>query len=199
MSKTIHVIGNGDNAVHYKPSKGLKITCNLPPFDIEGVYATCIVDFKMCKAMAEGSVWPGHAPWVMGFRPHKFVTEINPNYQLKWAQNIKEFYLKKPNYAPTYTDFNCGHMAVYYSAEKLKGDTIHMYGFDSIFDFSLRSCTDFYLNSDRGDTNNMRLINNWRPIWNGIFNEFSDTQFVIHHKHEKIKLPLPKNVEIKTH
>ena len=50
MSRVAHVIGNGDNAVMYKPTKGLKITCNVPPFSVEGVYTTCLVDFKMMKA-----------------------------------------------------------------------------------------------------------------------------------------------------
>ena len=56
MSKVAHIIGNGDNASLYKPSVGLKITCNLPPFAVENVYTTCMVDFKMMKAIEEGSV-----------------------------------------------------------------------------------------------------------------------------------------------
>jgi hypothetical protein len=196
MSRTVHVIGNGDNAVLYKPAKGIKITCNLPPFAVDNVYGTCMVDFKMMAAMNEGSVQvPGD--WILGFRPAKYL-EINPDLRLRWSTQIKEYYHVLPDYAPSYTDFNCGHMATHYSAYKLKATEIHMYGFDSIFDFSLRSCTDFYLNSDRGDTNNMRLINNWRPIWDGIFDEFSDTQFVLHHKHADLKIARPSNVDIIT-
>ena len=56
MSRTVHVIGNGDNATMYKPSKGIKVTCNIPPFEVANVYTTCLVDFKMMKAMTEGSV-----------------------------------------------------------------------------------------------------------------------------------------------
>jgi len=196
MSRIVHVIGNGDNSALYKPAKGIKITCNLPPFSVENVYGSCMVDFKMMRAMHEGSVQvPGE--WILGFRPHKYL-EMYPSMRLQWANQIKEFYLDKPPYVANYTDFNCGHMAVHYSANKLKGTEIHMYGFDSIFDFSLRSCTDFYLQSDRGDTNNMRLINNWRPIWNGIFNQFSETQFVLHHKHADVKIKTPENVEVVT-
>lgn len=197
MSKIVHVIGNGDNAIHYKPSKGLKITCNLPPFSIEGVYGTCIVDFKMMRAMSEGSVTvPGD--WILGARPHKFL-EMHPTYRLKWANQIKEFYLTLPPYAQNYTNFNCGHMAVHYSANQLKGEEIHLYGFDSMFDFNLRSCTDFYLNSDRSNDNNLRLTNNWRPLWMNLFQEFPDTQFVLHHKHDNLKFPKPENVEIVVH
>lgn len=196
MTKLIHVIGNGDNASLYKPQKGLKITCNLPPFEVKNVYGTCIVDFKMMRAMHEGSISvPGD--WILGFRPNKYL-EMNPSLRLKWASHIKEFYLDLPSYAENYTNFNCGHVAVHYSANKLKGQEIHMYGFDSIFDFNLRSCTDFYLRSDRGDNNNLRLSDNWRPIWAEIFKEFSNTQFVLHHKHDKIKMPVPENVEIRT-
>ena len=72
MSKVAHIIGNGDNASLYKPSVGLKITCNLPPFAVENVYTTCMVDFKMMKAIEEGSVIvPGE--WVLGARPKKYM------------------------------------------------------------------------------------------------------------------------------
>ena len=52
MSRVVHVIGNGDSADLYNKEerKGLKLTCNLPPFPVPNVYASCIVDFKMMKA-----------------------------------------------------------------------------------------------------------------------------------------------------
>jgi len=197
MSRVAHVIGNGDSASFYKPAKGLKITCNLPPFTVDDVYTTCMVDFKMMKAIHEGSVTvPGE--WTMGYRPKKWC-EMHPSFHMKYAQQIKGFYLDKPEYVQNYTDFNCGHMATHFTANKLAADEIHMYGFDSIFDFSLRSCTDFYLSSDRGLTNNNRLINNWRPIWLKMFNEFKNTQFVLHHKHNNVKFNLPDNVDIRVH
>lgn len=207
MTRTVHVIGNGDNAVMYKPSKGFKITCNLPPFAVDNVYATCIVDFKMCQAITDGSVTvPGD--WVMGYRPKVWYEKNYGNFRMKFGSQIKEFYTTLPKYClpkdnpndigKGYTNFNCGHFAVHYSANKLRGTEIHLYGFDSLFDFSLRSCTDFYLNSDRGATNNYRLAENWRPVWSGIFDEFKDTQFVLHHKHDGLKIPKPKNVDIVT-
>lgn len=196
MSRAIHIIGNGDNAVRYKPSKGIKLTCNLPPFAIDNVYATCIVDFKMMSAINQGIVTvPGE--WIVGFRPKKWC-EMNPAFYMKYAPQIKTFYLDKPEYVSTYTDFNCGHMATHFAANKLKGDEIHLYGFDSMFDFNLRSYTDTFMTSDRSDTNNARLTNNWRSIWPQLFNEFPNTQFVLHHKHDKLKYPKPKNVEIIT-
>ena len=196
MARVVHVIGNGDKAALYKPTKGIKITCNLPPFAVEGAYATCIVDFKMMRAMAEGSVFPP-GDWILGFRPKKFL-EMNPNLRLKWVSHIKEFYTELPDYVANYTDFNCGHMATHYAANKIQGTEIHLYGFDSMFDPNLRSCTDLYLNSDRSETNNHRLANNWRPVWANMFKEFPDTQFVLHHTHNKIRFPIPKNVEIVT-
>ena len=52
MSKVAHLIGNGDSHHLYKPAKGIIMTCNLPPItDLKNVYATAIVDFKMCRAM----------------------------------------------------------------------------------------------------------------------------------------------------
>ena len=69
-NRKVHVIGNGDNARLYldEPTKGIKVTCNLPPFEVPDAYATFIVDFKMCKAIDEGSVQPP-GEWIMGMRP----------------------------------------------------------------------------------------------------------------------------------
>ena len=197
MSRIIHVIGNGPKGAplyNKEPRKGIKIACNILPFDIDNVYGTVIADFKMMKAITEGSVIvPGD--WILGFRP-KVWSERTPGFLMRFATQIKEFYLNKPNYAETYTDFNCGHMAVHYSANKLKGDTIHLYGFDSLFEFDIRSTTDFVLPSDRGTGNTHKLSEKWRHIFNKMFKEFSDTKFVLHHNHDKLKIPHHKNIEV---
>jgi len=197
MSKIVHIIGNGPtSAMTYDPNvPGDKYTCNLPPFPVPGAKATFMVDFKMMNAITLGELQvPGE--WIVGMRPKKWC-ESRPNFYLKFARQIKEFFLEKPPYVANYTDFNCGHMGVYYIAKKLKADEIHMYGFDSIFDFDLRSCTDFYLGSDRSTGNNARLTGNWRPVWNEMFKEFKNTKFILYHKHNNIKLNIPDNVEIK--
>jgi len=197
MSRVAHVIGNGDNASMYKPARGLKITCNLPPFAVDNTYTTCIVDFKMCHAITDGSVIvPGD--WVLGFRPKIWYDKNKNNFRMRFGHQIKEFYLDLPKYAGNYTNFNCGHFAAHYTANKLNVDEIHMYGFDSLFDMNLRSSTDLYLGSDRGDVNNVRLNNNWRPIWQKIFEEFKDTQWVLHHNHAALKFPKADNVDIVT-
>lgn len=202
MAKTVHVIGNGDSAQFYQQEqnrKGLKLVCNLPPFDVPDQYATCIVDFKMMATIAKGELDPP-GEWVLGMRPNVYC-EKNPGFHMKIAGRIKEFYLKKPSYAVNYTDFNCGHFAVYYAAQKLKAERIHMWGFDSIFDFNLRSYTDLVLNSDRGNMNNHRLAENWRPLWKNIFNDFSDgrVEFVLHHFHDQLKFDVKDNVKIEVH
>ena len=46
MTKTAHIIGNGESFRFHKPAKGIKMTCNVPPMEIDNVYATAIVDFK---------------------------------------------------------------------------------------------------------------------------------------------------------
>ena len=111
------------------------------------------------------------------------------------------FYDRLPSYAANYTDLNCGHFAVYFACCRLQADVIHMYGFDSIFDFNLRSFTDTFINSDRGGMNNNRLANNWRPLWQNIFKDFSDgrTEFVLHHMHNNLKFKIGKNVTIETY
>ena len=112
---------------------------------------------------------------------------------------IKEFYTELPEDVANDTDFNCGHMAVHYAANKVKAEEVHMYGFDSLFDFNLRSYTDLFLNSDRGNANNIRLTNNWRPVWENMFKEFPNTKFVLHHKHNAIKVEVGDNVDIVTY
>ena len=115
---------------------------------------------------------------------------------MKAAPQVKEIYTELPHYCPNYTDFNCGHFAAYYAAEKLKAERIHLWGFDSIFDFNLRSYTDLVINSDRGNMNNNRLTTNWRPLWKGMFNDFKNIEWVLHHMHDKIKFNVPDNVKI---
>lgn len=195
MARTVHVIGNGDWVHLYtrKERKGLNLTCNLAPFPYpDNHYATCIVDFKFMAAMTRGEVTvPGD--WILGFRP-KIWMDKNPNFYVQKASQVKEFYTELPKYAGNYTNFSCGHMAVYYAAQKLKAERIHMYGFDSIFDFNLRSVSDFILNSDRDKMNTNRLASNWRPIWTEMFKEFKDTEFVLHHVHNEFKIPVSDNV-----
>lgn len=195
MARTVHIIGNGDWVHLYtrRERKGLNLTCNLAPFPYpKNHYATCIVDFKMMRAMTEGTVVvPGE--WVLGFRP-KVWMEKHPNFHMKTARQIKEFYVELPKYAGNYTNFNCGHMAVHYAANRLKAERIHLYGFDSIFDFNLRSVSDFILNSDRGNMNTNRLATNWRAIWTEMFKEFENTEFILHHIHDEFKIKVSDNV-----
>jgi hypothetical protein len=196
MTKTAHVIGNGPSAGFYKPAKGLKILTNLPPFAVNNAYTTVMVDFKMMKAIND-EVLAVPGDWVLGARPKKWM-EMRNDFYIKYSRQIKEFYLVLPKYAANYTDFNCGHMATHYTANKLKCDEIHMYGFDSIFGFDITSCSDFYLQSERDNMNTERLTRNWRPIWKGLFNEFKETQFIIHNKSTDTKLiKLPPNVEVR--
>lgn len=204
MSKVAHIIGNGDKVSLYEPSKGIKIACNIPPFPVNNLYATVIVDFKMCRALHEGEVTI-NGSWLCGFRPKKY-SEMHPSWYMKFAPQIKEFYTTIPKYTnikgndnlgQMYTNFNCGHLATHWAANKLKADEIHLYGFDSLFDWNMRSYTDLVIDSDRGNSNSHRLIDNWRPVWSGILKEFSNTQFVFYHNHDKLKIPKPENVEIR--
>lgn len=199
MSKVIHVLGNGDKAHYYneKPRVGMKLLCNMPPFEVplKEIYATCMVDFKMMMALTEGSIALDQYDWVLGTRPRIWMYEQS-NFYLKYARCVKEFYTHVPAYAGNPTNFNCGHMAVHYAASRHKADEIHMYGFDTIFDFNMRSVTDLVLSSDRGQTNNYRLLNNWRPVWRDIFREFPNTKFVLHHNHDSLKIPKLDNMEV---
>jgi len=198
-NKVIHVLGNGDKASYYQeqPRHGMKLLCNMPPFEVPAkeVYATCMVDFKMMAALTEGSIHIDQYMWVLGTRPRIWMYDRSAFY-MKYAPNIKEFYTHVPDYAGNATNFNCGHMAVHYACAKHKADEVHLYGFDTIFDFNMRSITDLYLSSDRTDVNNYRLLNNWRPVWRDIFREFPRTEFVFHHNHSDFKIPKLDNMRV---
>lgn len=196
MPKVVHIIGNGDTADFFNRDKrpGLKLTCNIPPFPVKGAYGTIMVDFKMMRALTKGELTiPGE--WILGYRP-KIWMEKNPQFHMTMAPQIKEFYLKLPKYVKNYTDFNCGHMATHYACTKFSPDIVYMWGFDSMFDLNLRSCSDLYLPSPRDDKSNVSLSNNWRPVWQNMFAEFPETKFVLNHFHDNIKFPVGKNVEI---
>ena len=196
MGEVAHIIGNGKSSGFYVPDKGLKITYNLPPFEVNNVYTTVMVDFKMMNAIHKGEVVvPGD--WVLGARPHKWM-EMRNDFYVKYSKQIKEFYLILPRYAGNYTDFNCGHMAAHWVANKLKRTEIHMYGFDSIFEFDTTSMSDTFMMSVRDNMNTERLTTRWRPIWFGIFNEFKNTQFILYHDKGNPMLKLPENVEVRT-
>lgn len=213
MARVVHVIGNGDSAGLYleAPRKGLKLACNQTPFEIPDKYATCMVDFKMMDALTRkhkgdttGIDIPGR--WVLGYRP-KVWMEQRPNFYMAKAAQIREFYTELPSYTwdkskgenmgNGYTNLNCGHFAVHYACNRLRAEVIHMYGFDSIFDFNMNSFTDLVLKSDRGLMNNNRLSSNWRPVWEGMFNEFPNTQFNLHYYHDKIKFETGDNVNVR--
>jgi hypothetical protein len=202
MSKIVHVLGNGDKSALFNEEQreGTILVCNMPPFEIDPklVYATCMVDFKMMMALNEGSIALDQYDWVLGTRPRIWMEEKSAFY-LKYASKVKSFYTTVPKYAGNPTNFNCGHMAAHYAANKHNADEIHLYGFDTLFDFNMRSMTDLILPSDREANNTYRLLGNWRPIWEGIFKEFKNTQFVLHHTHDDLQIERFDNVKIITY
>ena len=78
----------------------------------------------------------------------------------------------------------------------MKATEVHIYGFDSIFEMDLTSFTDLLLESDRSTQNTVRLNDNWRHVWVGMFNEFKDVTFHLYHNHSDIKFSVPDNVKI---
>ena len=199
-NKVFHIVGNGDNAILFKraPREGKVLICNMPPFEIENVFASCMVDFKMMHALTEGSLRLDQYDWILGTRPQIWMQE-QPGFYLKYAKNVREMYPHVPEYAGGATNFNCGMMAVHYAAARQGATEIHLYGFDSLFDFNMRSVTDLYLMADRDNNNNYRLIENWRPVWKNLFEEFPNTEFHLHHTHDGFKIPTSGNVTIEVY
>ena len=202
-----NVLGNGDHAYQFeRGTEGKLLICNMPPYEIPNteVFATCMVDYKMMGALAEGKIELDMYDWILGTRPRHWM-EMNPAFYMKYAQKIKAMHTHVPEYAQLQgqnpnqaaTNYSCGHMAVDYAC-RVKGATeVHIYGFDSMFDTTLRSYTDLLLESDRSNENTFRLANNWRPVWTGLFEEFDKTEFFLYHSHDRIKFPVGNNVTIK--
>ena len=46
MARVVHIVGNGDSASLYLKEKrtGMKLACNIPPFEMPDKYATMMVD-----------------------------------------------------------------------------------------------------------------------------------------------------------
>ena len=211
MARTVHIIGNGDSSSLYLKQKrvGLKLCCNQVAFEVPDKWATVMVDFKMMDALtryhkgdhSRGLIIPGN--WVLGFRPKKWMQD-RPNFYMAKAPQIREFYIDLPRYTWDrskgedmgigYTNWNCGHMATHYACNRLKAETVHLYGFDSLFDFNMNSFTDLVLESDRGLMNNQRLSSNWRPIWEHMFKEWPNVQFNFHYFHKAFKCKTQENV-----
>lgn len=207
--KIVHILGNGDSA-QLMPERwrnereGKLVICNMPPFEVGNVWGTVIVDFKMMMALEEGSVNLDAYQWILGNRPKAWM-DAKPTMFIQRSAQIREFYTHVPKYCKLTpeddaqkmaTNFNCGHVATHYSANRLKATEIHMYGFDSLFDHNMRSYTDTVLQSDRGSINNHRLLHNWRPIWSSLFKEFPDVTFKLYHGHANPKVSFPKNVKV---
>ena len=202
----VNVLGNGDHAGLFKRgTPGKLLICNMPPFEIprSEVHGTCMVDFKMMKALQEGRIQLDMYDWILGTRP-KLWMEQSGTFYMKYSHLIKGFYTNVPKYAEAgdprmaATNFNCGHMAVHYACNKMRAEEVHIYGFDSIFDMNLESFTDLLLESDRSTGNTVRLAQNWRPIWTEMFKEFPDTKFHLYHSHSNIKIPISDNVYVHT-
>jgi hypothetical protein len=202
----VNVLGNGPSAgMFQRGAKGKLLICNMPPFAIprKEVWATCMVDFKMMMALQEGHIKLDMYDWVLGNRP-KIWMEQSGTFYMKYSHLIKGFHLEVPEYAAregqnmgqAATNFNCGHFAVHYACKKMRATEVHIYGFDSIFDMNLESFTDLLLESDRSIQNTVRLNDNWRHVWVGMFNEFKKVQFHLYHNHSDIKFPVPDNVKI---
>tara|TARA_B110000902_G_scaffold105895_1_gene125277 strand:- start:323 stop:943 length:621 start_codon:yes stop_codon:yes gene_type:complete len=200
----VNVLGNGDHAGLFKRgTPGKLLICNMPPFEIprSEVHGTCMVDFKMMKALQEGRIQLDMYDWILGTRP-KLWMEQSGTFYMKYSHLIKGFYTNVPKYAEAgdprmaATNFNCGHMAVHYACNKMRAEEVHIYGFDSIFDMNLESFTDLILESDRSTGNTVRLAQNWRPIWTEMFKEFPNTKFHLYHSHTNIKIPISDNVEV---
>ena len=201
-----NVLGNGDHAFQFeRGTPGKLLICNMPPFEIptNEVHATCMVDYKMMLALAEGHIKLDMYDWVLGMRPRHWM-EMNAGFYLRYAQKIKAMHPHIPPYAmlegqnegQAATNYSCGHMAVDYACRAKAATEVHIYGFDSMFDTNLRSFTDLLLESDRSSENTFRIAGNWRPVWTNLFKEFANVQFFLYHSHSRLKFPVGDNVTI---
>lgn len=204
--KEAHVLGNGPSQHLWfendmKTGSGQNVVCcNQPwqPTPKERVWGTVIGDFKMIRPIAEGSIQLD-GPWILGNRPKLFCDQ-NPTFYMKNAHIIREFYLQVPPYAANATDWSAGHLAVHYTCMRLMPKTLNMWGFDSLFSLDLSSSSDLAIPSDRSTNNRHRMNSKWRPIWQNLFTEMENVQFVVHTKNPvDFQFKVPDNVRVQSH
>ena len=93
----VNVLGNGDNAgLFQRGTKGKLLICNMPPFEIprSEVYGTCMVDFKMMKALQEGRIQLDMYDWILGTRPKLWMEQSGTFYMKYSHQGILFSYSK---------------------------------------------------------------------------------------------------------
>jgi len=200
----VEVLGNGPSQSLFFREGSAKdlatpvVCCNLPyqlP-DIGRIWATILGDFKMMRAINEGSLDMNHSMWVLGFRP-KLYCDQNPNFYMKNAQRIREFYTRIPPYAENPTEWSAGHLAVHYTCVRLAPKELHLWGFDSMFSHDLSSSSDVIMESNREAQNRYRMNSRWRPLWQGIFDEMTNIQFKIHaNPGLTLQYEVPDNVQL---
>ena len=202
-TRVVHVIGNGPSSFLYNEDvrKGLKLSCNSAPFHVEGLWASCVVDMKYTNNIKAGLVTPQADQWILGHRPKKLLE--NPKYvhfRHRVSNFIKEYYLDLPEYAGKgeagYKNLSCGHFAVHYACNRLSADVVHMYGFDSLFEYTANSCTDMNMQETRNPVVDKEIVPVWRRLWNDMFNDFSETKFNLHYKNNKLKIDNRENLNI---
>lgn len=199
----VHVLGNGPSQQLWfnAETKGQVVACNMPYQVVpkERLWASIIGDFKVMRAINEGSLDLSHMPWVFGTRP-KMYCDQNPSFHMKWAQNIREFYTYVPPYSANATDWSAGHLAVHYTCMRLQPKELHMWGFDSMFSHDLSSASDLLIESNREANNRFRMNAVWRPIWQNLFQEMNNVNFVIHYdKKANLQFEVTDNVRVEHH
>ena len=200
----IIIVGNGDSselilrqpASYFKDS--ITLVCNIPPHPLDKIYLTGIVDRKFITAIHKGEI--AMPPNVLfGVRPQKYLQE-HPSFHMKIGARIKGFYTELPSYCDNHTTFNAGLFLTHYAANKL-GDyskEVHLYGMDSLFNDRLISFSDLVMENNRTPSNNAALIRKWRPVWKGLFNEFTGHLFRLFYYNDKIKIRLSENAVIQS-
>ena len=78
--KIVHILGNGDSAQLMPEAwryerEGKLLICNIPPFEVQKVYACCMVDFKMMRSLHKGEVNLDGFKWVLGNRPKIYMDQ----------------------------------------------------------------------------------------------------------------------------
>lgn len=171
----IDIVGNGPSVQLWRNTGRYTVACNIPPHYLT-YNALSIIDNQPVLWMKTNS-WHPRVP--VFCTPQVKTLAQRHNISGDWFDT----YTKQHRH-------NSGHHAVEHFAGLSRVKTIHLWGMDSMFSDDLHSVQDHVIiRRQRPPLNRW-----WRPIWQELFERFSQVTFVIHTPQGEYEPYAQKNV-----
>ena len=156
-----HVIGNGDSNRLFDASYGYVMACNIPTHT-HRYDAIVAIDTQLFRYAKEHDY---------KFKKPVYTTQDHVNWAIK--ANLSGTFIAQFN--PQYR-FNSGHHAVSYLSARPNCQTVHIWGFDSMWADDLTSQMDTKIKRPKRPN----LNKTWRPHWLNIFQQHKFIKYIVH-------------------